>query len=67
MKARNRQEAALADAVRESITLMTGQAPRRAPSIWPPILLWAAGILLLLFAGCMIGAQAAHALALGAI
>lgn len=62
MKAANRQEAALADAVRESITVMTGHPPRRSPSIWPMVLLWAGGMGAVALGALMLAAQAAHAL-----
>jgi len=65
MKAANRQEAALADAVRESITLMTGRPPRRSPSIWPMVLLWLFGMGAVLLGALALTAQAAHALAGG--
>lgn len=62
MKAANRQEAALADAVRESITVMTGHPPRRARSIWPMVLLWGCGMAAVLLGAVALTAQAAHAL-----
>lgn len=65
MKAANRQEAALADAVRESITLMTGHPPRRSRSIWPMVLLWLVGMAAVVCGALAITAQAAHALAGG--